>query len=236
MLDPDPAVGPYTYDPGSGRNQHLWIGHFVYIRPDASGEATNGVSPDWAFNQNVALIRGYNGEIPAGYAGPSVALYTPPPPPPPTPTPKPTATPTPAPTWTPPRSGDRSDTALGERDRHAVSTPTVVAQQTPAASSPLSFSLQQVCIGSNCTPGAPWALGGGFLLAAALLVLAAVFLMRVRRRQATPVPSSCSGSRSGHGGHARRRVRSNRGGSASKPRGGGRISGGGGECGRVSRT
>jgi hypothetical protein len=102
--DPDPATGPYTYDPANGLNAHLWIGHFVYIQPDTSSNATaasavagqilpgdnaTDVSPDWAFNQNGALIRGAHGEMPAGYAGPLVSMTSD------APLPNPAATPTP---------------------------------------------------------------------------------------------------------------------------------------------
>jgi hypothetical protein len=69
-LDPDPAIGPYRYNWGLGERTHLWIGHYVYLRP----YRRVGVSADWAFNQNFALIRGAHGEKPAGYTGPSVPL------------------------------------------------------------------------------------------------------------------------------------------------------------------
>ncbi|MBF6592440.1 MAG: hypothetical protein IVW57_18170, partial [Ktedonobacterales bacterium] len=39
-LDPDPSVGPYTYDPSKGEKGHLWIGHYVYFRPYARGGVT----------------------------------------------------------------------------------------------------------------------------------------------------------------------------------------------------
>ncbi|HEX9069088.1 MAG TPA: hypothetical protein VF807_09985 [Ktedonobacterales bacterium] len=91
--DPDPAVGPYTYDPAAGNPHHLWVGNFVYIAPYGPG-----VSADWAINQDGALIRGAHDEVPSGYSGASVPLWIPPPP---TPTPLPTATPTPTPRPTP---------------------------------------------------------------------------------------------------------------------------------------
>lgn len=186
MLDPDPAVGPYTYDPATGRNRHLWVGHYVYIRPDASGDVASGVPVDWAFNQNDALIRGLNGEVPAGYSGPSVALYTPPPPPPPTPTPRPTATPTATPVYEATPRGQPAKPTLpaNEGNTALTATPTAGARPTPATGSPLSLSLQQVCFGSSCTPGAAWALSGGFLLAFALLALIGAFLLR--RRNGVP--------------------------------------------------
>ena len=69
-LDPDPAIGPYTYNWGKHDYAHLWIGHYVYVRPFRRA----GASADWAFNQNYALIRGYHGEEPTGYTGPSVPM------------------------------------------------------------------------------------------------------------------------------------------------------------------
>lgn len=70
--DPNPAVGPYAYSaPSLGLGASLWAGHYVYIRPDASGSAASGVSPDWAFNQNGELVKGFDNTIPAGYTGPT---------------------------------------------------------------------------------------------------------------------------------------------------------------------
>jgi hypothetical protein len=68
--DPDPAVGPYTYDPSQNKNGHLWIGHYVYVRLDAPGDPASGVNPDWAFSQTGALIEGFQGQVPSGYTGP----------------------------------------------------------------------------------------------------------------------------------------------------------------------
>ncbi len=73
--DPDPVVGtPYTYNPGIGDNGHLWIGHYVYIRPDASTDPAAGVSDDWAFSETGALIEGFHGEVPPGYTGPTTSI------------------------------------------------------------------------------------------------------------------------------------------------------------------
>lgn len=70
IYDPDPAVGPYAFDPTVlTRQTNLWSGHYVYIRPDAAGSAMAGVSADWAENQNGALIKGWDGQIPTGYTG-----------------------------------------------------------------------------------------------------------------------------------------------------------------------
>lgn len=70
--DPNPAVGPYTYDPSTvAHNASLWVGHYVYIKPDASGSATANVSADWAVNQDGSLIKGFDGQIPTGYTGPT---------------------------------------------------------------------------------------------------------------------------------------------------------------------
>ncbi len=65
--DPDPAVGPYTYDPGHGENVHLWIGHYVYIRP---GPVTR-VNADWALDQDGVVIVGTHSELPPGYKPPA---------------------------------------------------------------------------------------------------------------------------------------------------------------------
>lgn len=73
-FDPDPAVGPYTYDPTKGNNAHLWITHYVYIRPDASTDLSASVNVDWAFSQSGALIEGFHGELPTGYTGPTVPI------------------------------------------------------------------------------------------------------------------------------------------------------------------
>jgi hypothetical protein len=68
-FDPDPAVGPYTFT-----TTHLWIGHYVYIRPDAASDPATGVSADWPVTQAGALIPGFSGELPVGYSGPTVAI------------------------------------------------------------------------------------------------------------------------------------------------------------------
>jgi hypothetical protein len=81
-IDPDPAVGPYTYDPARGLTTHLWIGNYVYLQPDT----TSGLTVDWAYKQNGTLIPGARGEVPT---------------PVPTPTAPPTATPLPTAPLTP---------------------------------------------------------------------------------------------------------------------------------------
>lgn len=75
-IDPDPAVGPYTYDPSPAANDfaHLWIGRYVYIRPEPKGSMTSGVSPDWPVDQDGKLIKGWRGEMPAGYTGPTTLI------------------------------------------------------------------------------------------------------------------------------------------------------------------
>lgn len=65
--DPDPAVGPYTYNPSQGEYQHLWIGNWVYIQP--GGPA--GVSADWSVDQQDLVIPGQHGELPPGYVLPT---------------------------------------------------------------------------------------------------------------------------------------------------------------------
>lgn len=72
--DPDPAVGPYAYNPAQGQSLHLWVGHYVYIRPDAPTDAYHDVSADWAVNQAHVLIRGAHNEQPTGYTGPTVGF------------------------------------------------------------------------------------------------------------------------------------------------------------------
>jgi hypothetical protein len=72
--DPDPAIGPYTYDPDHGLGAHLWVGNFVYIRPDQPGDPAASLSPDWALNQDGALIAGERGEFPDQWPGAVVAL------------------------------------------------------------------------------------------------------------------------------------------------------------------
>jgi hypothetical protein len=71
--DPDPAVGPYTYDPSQGDNVHLWTGRYVYIQP--GGVA--GVNSDWALNQDGVVIPGTHGELPVGYLPPMRTPTTP---------------------------------------------------------------------------------------------------------------------------------------------------------------
>jgi hypothetical protein len=67
VLDPDPAVSPYTYDPNKNDFVHLWIGHYVYIRPQ-------GANMDWAFEGSGKLIKGWHGEVPSDYSGPTTTL------------------------------------------------------------------------------------------------------------------------------------------------------------------
>ncbi len=69
--DPNPAIGPYANNPSAGENLSLWINHYVYIRPDAAGAPSATVNADWAFDQNDALIKGQQGQIPTGYTGPT---------------------------------------------------------------------------------------------------------------------------------------------------------------------
>ncbi len=73
--DPNPAVGPYTYNPSqAGHAATLWSGHYVYIRPDPINVLSARASADWAFNQNGQLIKGFSGEISPGYFG-STAVW-----------------------------------------------------------------------------------------------------------------------------------------------------------------
>jgi hypothetical protein len=162
-LDPDPAVGPYTYDPAIGNYQHLWTGHYVYIRPGGIA----GVSADWAVTQNWVVIPGQHGELPPGYHLP------------PTPTPWPTATPTNAPTRVARLAPTTVPTPLPTATATAQPEPTATA--TPAQA--LAFTAQSLCVESTClqTSFAPWWAIAGPALALTLAVLLLVFL-GLRRR------------------------------------------------------
>lgn len=72
--DPDPAVGPYAYDPNNSASAHLWVGNYVYFRADGPHDPAAAVAQDWAFNQNGALIQGQNGEMPDGWTGAAVTM------------------------------------------------------------------------------------------------------------------------------------------------------------------
>ncbi len=96
--DPDPAVGPYTYDPARGLTTHLWIGHYVYLQ---SG-VTQGLNVDWAYDQSGKLIPGFTTNKPKATATPTPRpTSTPVPTAVPTSTAVPTATPAPAATPAP---------------------------------------------------------------------------------------------------------------------------------------
>jgi len=195
-LDPDPSVGPYTFDPSQGLNVHLWIGHYVYIHPDSTADTSYVVSPDWAFNQDGALIRGLHDEAPSGYTGPSVAMSIPAPPPPPTPTPTATPTPTntPVPTATPnipPRiRQDPPDGPTAVASQLPTVAPTVARTSipTPTPGSIFGFSLRPICFNSACAGAdtvSALMLGGASSLSATALLLVGALLVRQRRRRAT---------------------------------------------------
>lgn len=74
--DPDPAVGPYAYDPASGNVAHLWVNNYVYFRADDPSDPAYAISQDWAFNQDDNLIQGQNGEMPAGWTGGAVRMLS----------------------------------------------------------------------------------------------------------------------------------------------------------------
>lgn len=82
--DPDPAVGPYTYDPSHGLTTHLWIGNYVYLQPGV----TPGLNVDWAYNQSGTLIPGAGPQAPTPAATATLV-------------PRPTVTPTTLPPATP---------------------------------------------------------------------------------------------------------------------------------------
>jgi hypothetical protein len=69
VLDPDPAVSPYTYNTSTSMNDfvHLWIGRYVYMRP-------KGTEMDWAYDGSENLIKGWHGEVPSDYTGPTTTL------------------------------------------------------------------------------------------------------------------------------------------------------------------
>lgn len=67
VLDPDPLVSPYTYNTSMNDFIHLWIGHYVYMRP-------GGTEIDWAYESSGNLIKGWHGEVPSDYTGPTTTL------------------------------------------------------------------------------------------------------------------------------------------------------------------
>jgi hypothetical protein len=165
-LDPDPAVGPYAYVPS--QVNHLWVGHYVYISPLASGDAS-GLSPDWELNQNGVLIAGLPGgtwpNLPDGYTGSSIPMPTnPPPPPPPVKppviAPKKAALPPPRPTPTP--RATATSTALPTATSLPTAAPTATAR--PAACAPL-----------NCALSAMQSDAGLLVISLLLLLLTAVW-------------------------------------------------------------
>lgn len=168
QYDPDPAVGPYAYDPSIGNYHHLWTGHYVYIRPGGLA----GVPVDWAVNQSWVVIPGQHGELPPGYHFP------------PTPTPLPTATPTNAPTRVARFAPTRIPTPAPTATATAIPEPTATATAAPG----LAVTAQSLCIGTACleTSFAPWwaIIGLALLLTVAVLVLLLVGL----RRRHTPPP------------------------------------------------
>lgn len=74
--DPDPAVGPYAYDPASGATAHLWVNNYVYFRADDPNDPAYGISQDWSFNQDDNLIQGQHGEMPSGWTGGAVRMLS----------------------------------------------------------------------------------------------------------------------------------------------------------------
>jgi len=183
--DPDPSVGSYTYDPSQNMNGHLWIGHYVFLRPDRSGDASVGVSPDWTFAQSGALITGQHGEVPAGYTGPTVPIQ---PPPTPTPTPAPMKTPTAVPTKTP----TRVPTPVPTKAPTAVPTATLIATVTPVSTEVVLPTATTISLPTSTPVQAPafpeigdipipvWA---ALVAAPAMLGLLLVFLVWLRRRR-----------------------------------------------------
>jgi hypothetical protein len=166
--DPDPAVGPYAYGQPNSDPGALWIGNYVYLRRDGPG-----VGPDWAFNQNLALIRGHHGEIPSGYTGPTAPIWTPPPTPTPVP-PTPTPTITPTPTATPRPLIDHARPDLDDLS----STPTTLATTQPTRA-PSLFSP---------AGGGAMLWFGGAALAGALLLVAGVGTVTRKRARAADQP------------------------------------------------
>lgn len=146
-LDPDPAVGPYAYVPT--QDNHLWIGHNVYISPLAAADSAN-LSPDWALNQYGTLIAGLPGgswpTVPDGYTGASVPMPSNPPPPPPPVKPPviaPKKAPLPPPRPTPTPRATSTSTPLATATSLPTAAPTATSQPN-AACSPFICALTAV--------------------------------------------------------------------------------------------
>lgn len=180
-LDPDPAVGPYAYVPSA--YNHLWIGHYVYLSPLASGAAA-GLNADWELNQNGVLIAGLPSSpwpnLPDGYADATVPMPTNPPPPPP-----PVQPPKPAPKLPPPPPPRPTPTA---RPKPTV-TPLATATSLPTVAPTTTRQPSPVCAPVGCALtaiGDDWRLLTVSLLLLLLTALwfpAVVLVARVHMRR-----------------------------------------------------
>lgn len=175
--DPDPAVGPYTYDPSAGDYNTTWIGNWVYIQP--WGPA---VSVDWTVNALDWVVPGQHGELPPGYALP---------------------TPTPLPG----RDGRAAPFALAPSPtapRRSVAVPPTTAAGTAptpyggappeALGPPLAAPSVGLtwCLGPYCLAAIDplWlATSGGLVALALLLLVSALWARRLARRRATTGPA-----------------------------------------------
>lgn len=62
--DPDPIVGPYAFDPARSASTHLWIGHYVYIRPEPAFATEALTNLDLAYDQSGAPIPSFHADVP----------------------------------------------------------------------------------------------------------------------------------------------------------------------------
>jgi hypothetical protein len=176
--DPDPSVGSYTYNPGQGDYNHLWIGNWVYVQPWGPG----GVSADWSVDQQDVVIPGQHGELPPGYVLP---------------------TPTPAPGERIARTAPTVRAARPTPVPHQAQfgTPNDTGQPTPAA--PVLEAVPTgitICLGPYCLQAVNlWWLavaGALLLLALALGIGAALAQWRAnhRRRRRDARAAAAAGS------------------------------------------
>ena len=180
-LDPDPAVGPYAFVPSA--YNHLWIGHYVYLSPLASGAAA-GLNADWELNQNGVLIAGLPSSpwpyLPDGYADATVPMPTNPPPPPP-----PVQPPKPAPKLPPPPPPKPTPTARPK----PTATPLATATALPTVAPVVTRDPAPACAPVGCALTAiqaDWRLLTISLLLALLTALwfpAVVLVARVHTRR-----------------------------------------------------
>jgi hypothetical protein len=183
VADPDPAVGPYTYNPNQGEYNQTWIGNWVYIQPWGPT-----VSVDWTVNALDTVVPGQHGELPPGYV-----------------------LPTPTPTPTPPGRDGRAAPAAPPPSPTPLRRGAAVPQSTSGAASNPDDAAPPETIAPPLVlppPGATWCLGpycleridplwlgtSGGLLALALLLLASALWARRRARAHAAAPGLSLGS------------------------------------------